>query len=567
MEQEDYRAIVDALFERLEADARLPQPRFTSVVSALERKALGVVLDRKATADETTQTANAENESPSLPSIPPSEPAPISVDLSCLDAPIGEEHVVCIDFGTAKSKAFAARVRAEGDDDEMYGGLELGLGKLDHDLDGAIYSVASSIWISDEGRMFAGSQALTLSAQYTLATGRERLDSIKQQLSQTDHHDSLDHILDEAINPTTVTLTHRDAICFFFAYLTDLIGQELESAHKLSRYTRRRFTIPAWPDAQRSWSNAELRTLVARAQVLADTFRGRWSEGIFVKDVKEAIRIASQHDSTLLRLLDPELINAEYGISEPMAAGSGRIRIDHSTRNLVLIVDVGAGTTDFGLFLVNYEKRTAFPVEPKSAAIRMAGDHIDNLLVEFIISKAAGHPDRLTRERINLNLRRSGIRRDKERLFTTGRLDVTLATDQPVTVTLEEFLASPGVCGFAEHIESQLARFLGQVDSSFENATDFPTMLLTGGGASIPFIQKLPAKRWRIGGREFSFRLAKQVPDAIGEYDAGFQREYHQLAVAMGGAMQIMDEKSSLSRFAGGVIPIGPLTRYPVTGM
>ena len=325
MQRDDFRAIVDALFERLEADARLPQPRFTSVVSALERKALGVILGGEGTAEETARTANAEDQPLSMPSILPPEQAPISVDLSCLAASLGEQHVICIDFGTAKSKAFAAPVSTEDDADEMYGGFELGLGKSDHDLDGAVYSVASSIWISDEGRIFAGSQALTLSAQYTLATGRERLDSIKQQLSQTNHHDSLDHLLDPAINPTGITLTHRDAMCFFFAYLTDLIGQELESAHNLSRYTRRRFTIPAWSDAQRNWANAELRKLVARAQVLADTFRGRWPEGIPVEDVKEAIRIASQHDSELMRMLDPEFVNAEYGISEPMAAGSEHV--------------------------------------------------------------------------------------------------------------------------------------------------------------------------------------------------------------------------------------------------
>jgi molecular chaperone HscA len=567
VEQQDYRDIVDALFDRLEADARLLQPQFTAVVSALERKALAVILGRETKTKEVGQALNIEEQPSSLPSSEIPEPPPISLDLSCLDAHPAPGYVVCIDFGTAKSKAFAARVSADGDNDDLYDGFELGLGKMDHDLDGAVYSVASSIWISDEGRMFAGSQALTLSARYALSTGRERLDSIKQQLSQTDHRDSLNHILDESINPTGITLTHRDAMCFFLAYLTDLIGQELEAEHRLSRYTPRRFTIPAWSDAQRSWANAELRKLVVRAQVLADTFRGRWSEGIPVEDVKEAIRIASQHDTDLMKLLDPEVVKAEFGISEPMAAGSGRIRIDRSTRNLVLIIDVGAGTTDFGLFLVNYDKRTAFPVEPKSAAIRMAGDHIDNLLVEFIISKAAGHPDRLTKERINLNLRRGGIRRDKERLFTTGRLDVTLATDQPVTVTLEEFLASPGVREFAEHIERQLVRFLSQVDNSFEKATVLPTMLLTGGGANIPFIQKLPTKRWRIGERDFSFKLAKQVPEAIGEYDSDFQREYHQLAVAMGGSMQIMDEKSALPIFAGGFVPLGPLTRYPVTGM
>ena len=257
---------------------------------------------------------------------------------------------------------------------------------------------------------------------------------------------------------------------------------------------------------------------------------------------------------------------AEFGLSEPMAAGSGRIRIDKSTRNLVLIVDIGAGTTDFGLFLVNYEKRTAFPVEPKSAAIKMAGDHIDNLLVEHIVSKAAGHPDRLTKDRIGMSLRRTGLRREKERLFSRGRLDVRLATDEPVTVMLDEFLASAGVMDFARYIENQLASFLSRVDGSFERATEFPTMLLTGGGANIPFIQELPKKRWKIAGRDFSFKLAKQVPDAIMQYDSDFQREYHQSAVAMGGAMQMMDEKSSLSSFAGGATRIGPLTRYPVTG-
>ena len=56
---------------------------------------------------------------------------------------------------------------------------------------------------------------------------------IKQQLSQTNHQDSLNDFLDKSINPTEVKLTHADAICFFFAYLTDLIGQELEVAHKL----------------------------------------------------------------------------------------------------------------------------------------------------------------------------------------------------------------------------------------------------------------------------------------------------------------------------------------------
>ena len=67
--------------------------------------------------------------------------------------------MLCLDFGTAKSKAFAWRNDTEKP-------LDLPLGKLDQDLDDAIYSVSSSMWIDDDGLMFAGSEAVKRGAQY-----------------------------------------------------------------------------------------------------------------------------------------------------------------------------------------------------------------------------------------------------------------------------------------------------------------------------------------------------------------------------------------------------------------
>lgn len=198
MNVEDYKAILAALYERLVADAKLTEPQYASVVSALERKALAAVLGREEENEFSQSLPTLNRPDAGLETPDEARSSPRSIDLSCLGAEPDPNYVVCIDFGTAKSKAFASRLSVD-TGDEMNDGLELGLGKLDNDLDGAVYSVASSVWISDDGRMFAGSEALRLSAQYALSTDRERLDSIKQQLSQTNHRDSLDHLLHVAI--------------------------------------------------------------------------------------------------------------------------------------------------------------------------------------------------------------------------------------------------------------------------------------------------------------------------------------------------------------------------------
>jgi hypothetical protein len=567
MNHDDQLEIVRALLERLRADASLPQPRFTAVVSGLERTAIESLLGKNNRVQNLEPLEHLQSGEVLEPKEVPIEqpivrpPQRVLINTDCLTATFDTKYVVCIDFGTARSKAFAAEIAEEGDDEDTMLHFDLGLGKRDGDLE--VYSVASSVWISDDGLMFAGSEAMRRSAQ---SHDRMRLDSIKQELSQTSSSADIRRPLPADINPTQVKLTYAEAICFYLSFLTDLIGRELDETHGLSRYTRRRFTIPAWKDDQRQWAHKELKTLIKQAQVLADTFGSRWVEGIPVSEVKDAISQAAEFDGALDRLLDPTMESSKLGISEPMAAGAGRIRIDKSTRNLVLIVDVGAGTTDFGLFLVNFEKQTAIPVEPKSEALKRAGNTVDNLLVEHILAKVEGYPDSREKERISSGLRRAGLRRYKETLFNSGSLEVTLATHQDVKVSRDEFLQSEAVVRFANDIERTLAAFLEKVDWSFAAAAERPTMLLSGGGASLPFIKDLLKVRWKIAGREVQFRPGNAVPTSISQYDAAFQDEYPQLAVAMGGAIQVIDESQSLSVWYGGEKGPGPLTKYPITG-
>ena len=177
-------ALLQNLLERLEADARSERPLFRGVVSDAERNQLRELLhqaeaipERPASPEEDAGEGGGVGDTPQTTE--PSE-YPITETVLGLDGSPKPEWMLCLDFGTAKSKAFAWR----NDTEEP---LDLPLGKLDQDLDDAIYSVSSSMWIDDDGLMFAGSEAVKRGAQYGGSVrARQRIDSIKQEISQID---------------------------------------------------------------------------------------------------------------------------------------------------------------------------------------------------------------------------------------------------------------------------------------------------------------------------------------------------------------------------------------------
>jgi hypothetical protein len=604
MDPKTAKSLVESLLERMEADAASSNPRFAGLVSASERAAIGALLAPSSAKEQTNDspehlTGNAPSPSPvegssrdpelgSLTSparnVPeqqhqatrPPSFAPSVLDETALSfkEPQDSSYVLCLDFGTAKSKAAASSF--QGDDDHDPTLFELGLGRRDHDLDSSAYTLSSSVWISDDGKMFAGSEALRQSIDYVLGdSSRRRLDSIKHQLSLANVEQNLDRrLLEPDVNPSRVDLTYEDALCFFLAFLTDTAADEL-AEHGCSRYVRRRFTIPSWRPEQRSWAALTLGQYLGRAQLLADTFRGRWRAGIPVAEFKTAVGAAKKYDNATKYLLDESYAAGRpfpSGLLEPLAAGSGRIWADRSTRNLMLVVDVGAGTTDFSLFWVVQDakqgSRRAFPVYPCSDAVRMAGDIIDDLLLKQILGRAHSESNDVIRKRMEADLRLRGIRRLKERLFDTGKLEVPLVTDQIITIEREEFEELPQFQAISGEIEKAIATFLGAVHATWSRAAERTTLVLTGGSAKLPIIQRLAEKNWKIAGQPIALYRAKEIPDLIAEtFDADFQREYGQLAVAIGGALPVLDERTTLTEWAGGAIAPGGLERFQITGV
>ena len=577
------RSLLQSLLSRLDADAAAERPLFGGVVSDAERHALRTLL---LGGESLVPRSSEEPARPVEPAVEPPKPraktplpvVELNTDVLRLDASPAPSWVLCLDFGTAKSKAFAA------DDDEEEPELEpLSLGKADEDLDGSVYEASSCVWISDDGQLFVGSEALKRGMNYGDDPALRRpLHSLKQEISQVDPEEGaaeLDRKLPREVDPTS-TLTCADVIAIYLAYLTDLATTALERRVG-TRYVRRRFTVPAWRKEQRRWAADLIGTSMLRAQLLADTFHNHWREGIPVEQVAHAVRTAAEHDDKLLWLKATESENVTeskdatdwtQGTLEALAAASARLWNDRSARDVMLVVDVGAGTTDLSLFWVvqrggEGEFHRAWPIA--DAGVRQAGDTLDRLLVEALLQKAGLGVDD-TGERARRGLRRKGVRRLKETLFKTGSVTEDLVNDETVTLSQQEFTRSEGVRRFADGIAGKIQELLDRVHESWGPAgAQGITLVLTGGGCELPMVKSLGDRQWRLGGCTVTCQLAPRVPHTV---EAGFSEAfidaYPRLAVAMGGAMKLrLDEKDAMHMWLGGDTARRRLERFPTKGV
>ena len=179
--------LLTSLLERLEADARSKPSRFEGLVSASERAALKIMVEnwsrkRNNSASAPEETPAASNQTTPSETVPAAQEDKVRVDETVLgfDASPEPEWVLCLDFGTAKSKAFAA---TNSEEPRL---LDLPLGKMDGDPDNSVYAVSSSIGIDNEGLVFAGAEAVRrgMDWMHSGTQRRRRLDSLKQEISQ-----------------------------------------------------------------------------------------------------------------------------------------------------------------------------------------------------------------------------------------------------------------------------------------------------------------------------------------------------------------------------------------------
>ena len=571
----DKKLLLQNLLARLEADAETGQPQFRGIVSDLERDALRSLLEALGTTPTPPDLSTEPVDRSSAERGIAADRSAVKLNTRALniDSSPAPRWTLSLDFGTAKSKAFAAT------DDEVPELLPLAIGKADEDFDGSVYEVSSSVWIDNDGLLFVGSEAFKRGLDYGDPT-RQRLDSLKQEISQIHGSEGparLERKLPKEIDPTS-TLTYSDAITSYLAYLTDLATTELERDRQVeTRYVRRRFTVPWWTKEQRRWAASLLTKSLKRAQLLADTFHGRWRDGIHVNQIKHALQDVAAYDEELAWMVLGEPAD---GVLEALAAASARVWNDRSARNIMLVVDVGAGTTDLSLFWVVQrahrsgrleEFRRAWPIDPCGTAIKQAGDTLDSLLLSELMQKADLGEDKALKRRVRDGLNVRGVRRLKETLFDVGEITEFLVNDQTVTLSREEFMNSRGVKQFRDQICKRIQNLLDGMDHTWEQAAagQVITLVLTGGGCHLPMIRSLRDERWQIGTRQVECRLAADLPqDVADRFRKEFIQEYPKLTVAMGGALKmLLDERDAMSEWSGGAPTPHRLERFPITGV
>lgn len=465
----------------------------------------------------------------------------VSLNLKALDKVEAENPnvTVCLDFGTAMSKAFAIEGYSKP--------VELALGQR---AGGTGYPVESSLFISEDALLYFGPQAVQLGND-AAALGRSRFDSPKSRLSMGQQVDINRAPIKKEINPIESTpVTEGELITLYLGYLTDLACTELE-AHGHSRYCARRFARPCWSDDRNKWAEPLLRRMLAQAQILADTFHGQWQEGIPLATAKQAV--AQLRELSKL----PDYLVAKEGIPEPVAAAASLMLTDDDQRDLFLVVDVGAGTTDFGLFMLQHSpdmdicKVRILPNTIK--VLEQAGNRVDDML-KFYILEHEGIDKSSPEGEHNLGYLQSTIRLYKEALFRDGQVEVPLANRSRAKVDLQAFLTSSRVLAFSQQLHNEMMEVLNAAGDGYLDLMRDGCLrvVLTGGGADLPMIQNLASGVVEIRGRLIERKPMPHVPAWINESYPQFAPQYPQLAVAIGGANPELPELAeSFADFKG----------------
>jgi molecular chaperone HscA len=217
----------------------------------------------------------------------------------------------------------------------------------------------------------------------------------------------------------------------------------------------------------------------------------------------------------------------------------------------MLVIDVGAGTTDIGAFKYNIHEGGAKVSVYRDGlrAIRTAGNRLDDALVELAWSKlglAADSQLQLTHAR----KMRPAVRALKRDLFENRSIRVDVDGFDTVSIGDDEFRNSKVVTYFARTFEEQVKSALNSAGIGSRNfiQTNQPNIaVFTGGGASLPFLRELFDKPIELEGGSADFEVHDPVPAWVESYTADVAEVFPQLAVSTGGCSPFLpDEKSSV---------------------
>ncbi|MBE1706527.1 MULTISPECIES: rod shape-determining protein [Mesorhizobium] len=441
---------------------------------------------------------------------------------------IPRNTLLCVDFGTSFSKAFASVDRGNARPELV--DLPIGDGST-----GSRLTSQSELFI-DQGRIYFGPQARKRMDDTQSSVDR-LIDSIKQFITLHSDVSTLGAARMDVLQDSDQRFSKRDILVMYLAHLMTISERAL-AEKGISVNVRRRFTHPAWKDASKGRNENEMRLLMAEAIVLARSASADFGRSISVSDARVLLDSLKAVNQELL-----PLILIEQPVREATAAGAGALLATReSSRESFLIVDIGAGTTDVaGFICVNNpenDRVSLFEITGAANAKNMAGNFLDNILLKMVLEKTGLVSDTEEHKAASLALRRSK-RTYKEQLFKTGNVLIELPTDEIITIRLEDFLAYGPVVNFTKSIVTMIAESAVVVAG---DATRI-NLVATGGGASLPLFKDLVEKGADSDGKHVVFTERDLIADGVRETNPELVDAYPQIAVALGGSLPELPEQ------------------------
>ena len=495
-------------------------------------------------ADDSGEADGAEGEvpgtedtvqSPDFPAAPSVEPY------------IGPIHL-CLDFGTAMSKAFAW----DRDSDKP---MPLRIGHAAGEPASSPYALNSTIFISREGNVFFGQTAVNHAA----AADPERhqaLQSIKDILTVGPMIDLLNPV-PSLYNPGGHPISRKDVVALYLAFLTDSALLALREDHQEdSRNVPRSYTKPVFDQERDEWATNILNKCATIGQALADRFSGQWASGIPLDDLRKVI------DATEANTPEKHIVVESEILPEPVAAFASRARNvvpEQSRRRLMMVIDAGAGTTDFAMFarVESEDGMRLFRIKNSVTTIRVAGDSVDNALMDYLLQQANVGEGHSRRGAVIADLRRD-IRLIKEELFRNGSVTRQLINDMRIEARRDEFEGCPAMVQLRKAMKAKFDEVLSGIDSSWLSFSELD-VFFTGGGASLSMVTRLADQSVEIGESTITPRPpARPRPPWLEEECEDIVDSYAQLAVCIGGAchgagMLALDVGKEFETFGGGL--------------
>ncbi|MCC6789909.1 MAG: Hsp70 family protein [Hyphomonadaceae bacterium] len=443
----------------------------------------------------------------------------------------GAKRRICLDFGTAFSKA-SAFVEIEGPAREAVHALAIGAAAgADHPL------LTPSVMFVDQGRILFGPRALER-ARACVAVERDPILSFKLILAARDIEQALNLKVRPSVDPTG-TLRYRDALVLYLAYLDQLILAAIHRDETLPQDllgAPRRYTSPIW--RTRAEGDRAMARLFDEAAIVSARLGSMLlaSDGASIAQCKDALDKAQQALG---------IGQLEAGVFEAHAAAAAYGAFSRNARDFMLVIDMGAGTTDIAGFAL--KPGAQGPVLAEVAGARqscgLAGDEIDQIISSLLIEKfkLKHREDQAVLWR-SLGLSARGLKRD---LFLNGKCSF-LHAGASRSLQLKELLRSRRFKEFCAALTAACAISMRALHTNaFGQGNERLSILLAGGGANLSFLRDVAADAAGQAGVR-----AQADIEIFGEnwylpngFDPNLANAFPQVAIALGGALATLTDE------------------------